>query len=445
MHHQQPEIEVQVDTLVGMTHHFGGHAKGNYASLRHQGELSQPKQAALQGLKKMSRVMASGIPQLVLPPQTRPHLKSLKKLGLHGKLQEQLEELYHTAPKTLAKLSSSAFIWTANAATIIPSSDTADHKVHFYTANLNSHFHREIESEDRHHLFQFIFNHSDHFVHHQPLSSSEYRDEGAANHTRFENGYHLFVYGDPTGSTPGFEGIPRRQSLESQKLISLTSGIDKNHILYLQQSDKALKAGVFHNDVAAVGFGRTYLCHEEAYRGGWNDLEQLSTWYNINSDKKLELIVVSQEDLSLEQAVECYLFNTQWLIQQDGTVLILTPKHCLENPNAQAVIESWCRSHPNWNFEYIDLEQSMNNGGGPACLRLRLPMTHQEFDQIHAGVKLDDQKASHLESWICKFYPDTFQLEDLLNPDFRAIQETALNELYDLLELPKTLLETSDD
>jgi succinylarginine dihydrolase len=434
-----------MDTLVGMTHHFGGHAKGNYASMRHQGEHSNPKQAALQGLRKMIRVMESGTPQLVLPPQNRPHLKSLQKLGLHGKLQEQLEELFQTAPNTLAKLSSSAFIWTANAATVLPSSDTQDQKVHFHTANLNSHFHREIEAEDRHLLFNVVFNNPNYFVHHAPLASSEFRDEGAANHTRLEGGFHVFVYGDPTGTTPGFEGIPRRQSLEAQKLISFTSGLDDHQVLYLQQSDRALKAGVFHNDVAAVGFGNTYLCHEEAYRGGLNDLEKLTTWYNMSSEKELNLIVVSQDELDLEEAVHTYLFNTQWINLQDGSLLVLTPKQCQFNQQAQAVIQSWSDSHPKWRFEYFDLEQSMNNGGGPACCRLRIPLTDQEYLQVHSGIKLNPKKASVLSTWINQHYPEQFDLHDLLNPDFRAKQDIALQELYDILELPKFLLEQSHE
>lgn len=445
MSRSQPDLEVQMDTLVGMTHHFGGHAKGNFASLRNQGELSNPKQAALQGLQKMIRVMESGIPQMVLPPQSRPHLQSLKKLGLKGKLQDQLEELHQSSPEMLAKLSSSAFIWTANAATVLPSSDTQDQKVHFHTANLNSHYHRELEAWDRHLLFNIIFKHSDYFVHHMPLSSSELRDEGAANHTRLEGGYHLFVYGDPTGTTPGFEGIPRRQSLEAQKMITWTSGLAENQVLYLQQSDRALKAGVFHNDVAAVGFGRTYLCHEEAYRGGLNDLEKLTTWYNINSHKKLKLIVVAQEQLSLEEAVECYLFNTQWLQRHDGSVLVLCPKQCQHNPKVQAVIDSWINLHPNWEFEYFNLDQSMRNGGGPACLRLRLPLTHEEYLHVHPGVKLNREKAQRLEIWIHQHYPDQFEIRDILNPDFRAAQEIALEELYDILELPKSHLEQNHE
>ena len=170
------------------------------------------------------------LPHLV----TYRRLKSLNKLGFKGKLQEQLEIIYKTSTETLAKLSSSAFIWTANAATIFPSCDTNNGKVHFHIANLNSHFHRTIEAEDRYHLFKTIFSDPHHFEHHPPLSSTEFRDEGAANHTRLEGGYHLFVFGDPTGTTPGFEGIPRRQCLESQRMMSMKSGLDEHHILYLQ-------------------------------------------------------------------------------------------------------------------------------------------------------------------------------------------------------------------
>ena len=228
-------------------------------------------------------------------------------------------------------------------------------------------------------------------------------------------------------------------------MMTLTSGLKESKVLYLQQSDRALKAGVFHNDVCAVGFGHTYLCHEDAYRGGLNDLEKLTTWYNMHSEKDIDLVVVPKEELSLEDAVECYLFNTQWLIKSDGDILILAPKQCQTNVKAMKVIESWLESHSNWNFEYFDLDQSMNNGGGPACLRLRIPLTKQEYQNVHHGVKLDHKKAQQIKTWINQHYPEQFELSDLLKQSFRLKQDLALEELYQILDLPTSLLGHSYD
>jgi len=438
-------IEVQMDTLVGMTHHFGGHAKGNFASMHHKGQNSNPKQAALQGLEKMKWVLDQGVPQLVLPPQSRPHLPSLRTLGLNGSIQTQLQKLFEINPNTFAKLCSSAFIWTANAATVIPSCDTLDHKVHLYIANLNSHLHREIESQHRLKLFREIFPHPSVFSIHPPLPSSELRDEGAANHTRFEGGYHLFVYGDPTGSTPGFENIPRRQSLAAQKIIAHSAGLHHDKVLYLQQSDQALKAGVFHNDVAAVGFEHTYLCHEQAYHGGLNDLEKLQTWYNINHDHSLNLEMVSKQDLSLDDTVASYLFNTQWLSLKNHTVKVLTPTQCQQNAHASNAIDQWMHTHQNWTFEYINLNESMNNGGGPACLRLRLPLTQNELEHVHPGVFLTQKKYEVIRQWIETYYPSHFSLSDVLDPEFRQRQKNALQALYYHLDLPLDLIEKDHD
>jgi len=67
-------LELQLDGLVGPTHHFGGLSVGNLASMRHAGWQSRPRQAALQGLAKMRQVLALGVPQAVLPPS--PDLRS---------------------------------------------------------------------------------------------------------------------------------------------------------------------------------------------------------------------------------------------------------------------------------------------------------------------------------------------------------------------------------
>ena len=308
--------EVQVDTLAGMTHHFGGHSKGNFASLENKGIESNPKVAALQGLEKMKCVHEYGVPQVILPPQDRPHFNTLHHLGIDLENTHSVDDIYNTSPQLLIKLCSSAFIWTANAATAFPSSDTYDQKVHFHIANLSSQLHRNIEAQDRYQLFKTIFSNTSHFRVYPPQQSQELRDEGAANHTRLSKGLHLFVYGDENGQMPHLNDIPRRQSKVSQEVMALSSKLNSNNTLYLQQSDAALKAGVFHNDVAAVGFENHYICHESAYRGGFCDIDDISKAYQELNDEPLNLITVSEPELSMNLAVKSYLLTLSGLNQK---------------------------------------------------------------------------------------------------------------------------------
>ncbi|TWY25023.1 N-succinylarginine dihydrolase, partial [Serratia marcescens] len=127
--------EVNFDGLVGPTHHYAGLSFGNEASTQHQNSVSNPKLAAKQGLLKMKALADLGFQQGVLPPQERPHLPMLRRLGFSGSDEAVLAQAMRQSPRLLSALSSASCMWTANAATVSPSADSADGKVHFTAAN----------------------------------------------------------------------------------------------------------------------------------------------------------------------------------------------------------------------------------------------------------------------------------------------------------------------
>src|SRR5579871_2761022 len=138
--------EHQFDGLVGPTHNYGGLSAGNVASTEHEGQVSNPRAAARQGLAKMRFVHDLGVAQAVLPPHDRPSLASLRRLGFRGSDEEVIARAAEGDGLLLRQCSSASAMWTANAATVAPSSDTADGRVHFVPANLQQMFHRSIET-----------------------------------------------------------------------------------------------------------------------------------------------------------------------------------------------------------------------------------------------------------------------------------------------------------
>ena len=155
-------IEYNFDGLVGLSHHYGGHSFGNVASGANKAAASNPKQAALQGLKKAKTLAQMGLEsgvwgQAILPPQERPFLPALRKLGFSGSNADVISQSAKSYPQIFAKTCSAASMWTANAATISPSLDTADSKVHFTPANLVAMYHRSLEHETTGNVLQVIF------------------------------------------------------------------------------------------------------------------------------------------------------------------------------------------------------------------------------------------------------------------------------------------------
>lgn len=240
-------FEANFDGLVGPTHNYSGLAYGNLAATTNAALVSHPKRAALQGLEKMRMLAGLGIRQGILPPQERPSVATLRKLGFSGNDEQVLKTASNSSPRLLQAISSAASMWVANAATISPSPDTADGKIHFTPANLSSQLHRSIESDTTAKILKATFPSDGHFVHHTPVPPA-LGDEGAANHTRFaqyysQPGTHLFVYGRSAfgGESPGM--YPARQSLEAFETIARQHGLDRAHVVFGRQNPAVIDQG----------------------------------------------------------------------------------------------------------------------------------------------------------------------------------------------------------
>src|SRR5947208_12616 len=434
-------IEINFDGLPGPTHNYSGRAEGNLASERHKSGVSNPRQAALQGLAKMKTLADRGFAQGVLPPHERPDVEALRALGFAGDDAQVLTVAARSAPQLLAACSSAAAMWVANAATVSPSADTADGRAHFTPANLVSHFHRSLEAPTTTRVLRAIFADDRHFTVHDALPSvPQFGDEGAANHTRFAAaagapGIELFVYGragfDTAAHAP--RRFPARQTREASEAVARRHALAPERTLYAQQHPDAIDAGVFHNDVIAVGSGTVLFCHERAFVGQDALLRALADRVGAG----FAALVVSEREVSLERAVATYLFNSQLLPRREGGMLLVAPAECRSDAAVGALLERLVSgTGPIGEVLTFDLKQSMQNGGGPACLRLRVALTPAERSAIRANVFLDAALADELEAWIRRHYRDRLAPDDLGDPALLDESRRALDELSTMLRLP---------
>ncbi|MCE8026368.1 N-succinylarginine dihydrolase [Billgrantia aerodenitrificans] len=436
--------EVNFDGLVGPTHNYSGLAHGNVASMRHGGLVSNPREAALQGLAKMKALMDAGYAQGVLPPQQRPDLGALRSLGFTGSNREVLARAAKEAPQVLRAVCSASSMWTANAATVTPSRDAADGRVHFTPANLQSSFHRYLEPETTGRVLAAIFRHEAHFAHHPALPATPaFSDEGAANHTRLcgehgEAGVHLYVYGRQSfgggsGESREPKRFPARQTLEASQAVARQHGLAAAQTVFAQQHPEAIDAGVFHNDVIAVGNGPVLLYHEMAF------LDEQATLDELRAKMTTPLIPVRvpSEAVSMEDAVASYLFNSQLLSNPDGSMTLVVPGECQEREAVWRTIQDLLLAGHNPIGEVIvkDVKQSMRNGGGPACLRLRVVLSAEERAALTGRVLLSDDLYGELTAWVGRHYRDRLAPDDLADPQLADETLTALDELTRILQI----------
>ncbi len=433
-------IEVNFDAIPGPTHNYSGLSFGNLAAERHADLVSNPREAALQGLAKMRALAALGYPQAMLPPHERPAMWALRELGFAGTDADVLRRAAAEAPRLLAACSSAAAMWAANAATVSASADTADGRVHFTPANLAANFHRTLEAATTTRVLRAIFADASRFVVHDPLPCApQLGDEGAANHTRFTRsddarGVELFVYGRRAfGDAAAPSRFPARQTYEASAAIGRRHGLDPARAIFAQQSPAAIDAGVFHNDVIAVGSANVLFCHEHAYVDQHRVLAQLRTAVG----EAFAPIVVAASDVSVDDAVSTYLFNSQLLARRDGRLLLVAPADIRDNARVAAYVDALVASGgPIAEVITLDLRQSMRNGGGPACIRLRVPLTEAERAAIASRVFVDDALADALDAWIRRHYRDRLRPADLADPSLLDESRRALDELTTILSLP---------
>lgn len=395
----------------------------------------------------MKRVADLGIGQCVLPPLRRPRFEFLRSLGFAGSDKQLLEQAYRSSPDLLAICFSASNMWTANAATVSPSSDCNDGRLHLTPANLSSTLHRSIEYPSTTRNLRAIFSDEKHFAVHDALPSQPaLSDEGAANHTRFcmehgGPGLEMFVYGKPTGRGPGPTKFPARQTQLASQAIARNHGVAPDAVWFAQQNPAAIDAGVFHNDVIAVGNQNVLLCHEMAFVEQATQLKSLTQMFEKQFDSQLLVFEFSQDQIKLEDAVSSYLFNSQLLTRPDGNMTLICPVECRENESAQNCTEQLLsETNPIDQVLFLDLRQSMNNGGGPACLRLRVVLTEPQATAIHQGVVFTDALYEKLTKWVGANYRDHLLPEDLRDPKLVDESLQAMEELAGILDLPTDVI-----
>ncbi len=427
-------IECNLDGLIGPTHHFGGLGVGNMASAASQHRTSHPRRAALEGIAKMQMLMELGIPQFFLPPPVRPKWDFLSQMGFDGRNEDALKRCEELAPEALSAAYSSSFMWTANAATVAPSTDSTDGKFHLLLANLCSNLHRGMEWPERTVQLETLFAGVAAKVIHAPLPSTlPLRDEGAANHLRLcsprdrSRGMHVFVHGSGEGALSGSSlasAVHRRQFPRQGMFASRSAAnilrLPPVRCSFVQQSPIAIDAGVFHNDVIATSHDHLLLYHEHAFADQANSVGSMAERFESMLGEPLIGIRVSERQLSLQQGVETYLFNSQMVTLAEGGMCLVCPEQCQRSVEVQRLIQGWIDDPkvPIVQVAYVALHESMANGGGPACLRLRLDLTPSELERMDGRFRLTPQRAEALRRWVNERYPEQVTIGDLTRIEF---------------------------
>ena len=429
--------EVNFDGLPGLTHHYAGLSFGNEASAKHQYQVSNPQRAAKQGLLKMKALADAGFAQGVIPPQERPNVALLRQLGFSGRDEQVIAKAAAQAPELLSTASSASAMWVANAATVCPSADALDGKVHFTVANLSSLLHRASEAPTTQAILEGIFANRDRFaVHHALPSVAAFGDEGAANHNRLgrdygQPGVQLFIYGRDAVGAAQPQRYPARQTRAASEAVARLNQLNPNQAIFAQQNPQVIDRGVFHNDVIAVSNRQVLLCHAEAFVNQPALMAQLAQ--KIPGFMPIE---VPASQVSVDDAVSTYMFNSQLLSKPDGSMMLVLPGEAQEYPRIWRYLNQLLtEDNPIDELQVFDLRESMANGGGPACLRLRVVLTDEERRAVNPAVMMNDTLFATLNDWVDCYYRDRLTQADLADPQLLQEGREALDRLTQILRL----------
>lgn len=409
-------VEINFDGIVGPSHNYAGLSLGNLAATAHAGTASYPRAAALQGLAKMRHNLGLGLAQGFFVPLPRPNPGFLDRLGA---------EESSDAALTAAAWSASS-MWTANAATVSPAPDTADGRCHLTPANLVTMPHRAQEWPDTARQLAVAFADEAHFAIHQPVPPS-FGDEGAANHMRLcaghdQPGLEVFVFGRSGGP------FPARQHEQASRAVARLHGLDPARTLFIEQNPAAIAAGAFHNDVVSVANGSVLFTHAEAFADQASAIERMREAFPA-----LEVVEVPSAEVSLADAIRSYLFNAQLVTLPSGETALIVPTECREVPAVARYLDGLAKGNgPIRHVFPVDVRQSMANGGGPACLRLRVVA---DPDTVDPRFILDEAKADRIEQVIAASWPEQIDPADIGQPALLAAVVSARARLLESLGL----------
>ena len=433
-------FEVNFDGLVGPSHNYAGLSTGNIASTVNVGEVSSPKKAAKQGLAKAKSLHDLGLKQGILAPHARPDFRTLRRIGFTGSESDIIEKVAKRTPELLAACYSASAMWTANAATISPSSDTENGKVHITPANLNNKFHRSIEPNLTGDILKATLRDDQYFEHHLHLpEGNHFGDEGAANHTRFcrnygDAGVEFFVFGKYgfRNDMPSPSKYPARQTYEASRAVARLHGLEENRVVFAQQNPEVIDQGVFHNDVISVGNQNVYFYHEQALLHSDQVIGELNQKFGTG----LHCIKVPTSKVAVSDAVSSYLFNSQLVEIGNGKMSIVVPSECEENSAVWNYLQELITlGTPIQKINVYNVKESMKNGGGPACLRLRVVLNENELAGVNQKTILDNNLFNELNTWVDKNYRDELAPDDLRDPKLVTEIRTALDELTKIMDL----------
>lgn len=408
--------EINFDGIVGPSHNYAGLSLGNLASARNAGAVSRPRAAALQGIDKMRSNLGLGLVQGIFVPQPRPARAWLADLG--ATIESAVQHI-------AANAMSASAMWAANAATVSPAPDTGDRKCHLTVANLRTMPHRSHEWTATLAQLRMAFA-SNAFTVHGPVPVA-FGDEGAANHMRLANahgepGIEVFVYGVSGGP------FPARQHVEASRAIARLHRLDPSRTIFAAQSEAAIAAGAFHNDVVAVANGPVLFAHERAFA------DQGALIASIGEKlPDFELVEVPEAEVPLGDAVKSYLFNAQLVTPPDGVMTLVAPTECRETASVSAWIDRHLASNGAIRrVNFVDVRQSMGNGGGPACLRLRVACDPTDVDPRFL---VDEARLDRLADVIGSCWPVEISSDDIQSERLVADVEHAWRQLLEALDL----------
>ena len=409
--------EINFDGIIGPSHNYAGLSLGNLASSANANNVSRPREAALQGIEKMRHNLKLGLAQGFFMPLPRPDHEWLSDLGTTA----------DEVPDSLrpAAFSASA-MWAANAATVSPPPDTEDGRCHLTVANLRTMAHRSHEWPDTLTQLRLAFADTEHFRVHRPVPPA-FGDEGAANHMRLSSshdakGVEVFVHGERGGA------FPARQHVEASRAVARLHQLDPERTLFAMQSEEAIAAGAFHNDVVAVANENVLLAHEQAFADRpalYASLHRLLP--------EVEIIEVPTSAVSLDEAIKSYLFNAQLVTLPQGGMGLILPEEARETPAVWKWLEEMVAGNgPIRELLVVDVRQSMANGGGPACLRLRVLADPEAVDPRFIA---DEAKLDSIAGVVAKCWPKEIAPADLKNPKLCSEIEKAREALLEELDL----------
>ena len=148
-----------------------------------------------------------------------------------------------------------------------------------------------------------------------------------------------------------------------------------------------------------------------------------------------QFIEISDSEIPLKNIIDSYLLNSQLATNGQNEMMLILPEEVKSYETCMAWLDKLKQISDIKLYDFVNIKQSMMNGGGPACLRLKVVLDENETKELNQNFLMTSDRLDAIKSLIEREYRDNLHPDDLPDPNLLDESRRVLDELTQIFDV----------